>query len=241
MTVQYGVVWDFEGTLAERPGLWAGCMLEVLRAEEPDLRIGLADIAAHMHVGFPWHTPDRPHPHLCDPGAWWEAMNELLAGVLHRLGYPPERARPLAARTGERYMDASVSWRVFPEAVRALQRLKDHGYPQIILSNHAPELELLVEGLGLAPYFDAVITSALTGFEKPHENAYKLAREALPPGAHLWMAGDNEEADALGPERSGIQGIHLTRGAAPTRPRRARRHAADLLSAVDLMLSSSER
>jgi len=25
------VLWDFDGTLAERPGLWRGCLLEVLR------------------------------------------------------------------------------------------------------------------------------------------------------------------------------------------------------------------
>src|SRR5437588_9596124 len=29
-------LWDFDGTLAERPGMWGGCMLEVLDDHEPN-------------------------------------------------------------------------------------------------------------------------------------------------------------------------------------------------------------
>jgi putative hydrolase of the HAD superfamily len=29
------VIWDFDGTLAWRPGLWSGCLLETLDEKEP--------------------------------------------------------------------------------------------------------------------------------------------------------------------------------------------------------------
>jgi putative hydrolase of the HAD superfamily len=238
MTGGHGVIWDFDGTLAERPGLWAACLLELLTEDDPRTPIMEADIAALMHTGFPWHAPDRPHPHLCDPALWWEEMTRLLTGILERLGYRRSHAWVLASRMRGHYMNGDIGWRVFPEAAAALRQLADRGFRQVILSNHAPELPSLVERLGLADFFDTIITSAITGFEKPHESAYKSAVEALPPGARLWMVGDNEEADALSPERHGIQGVLVCRGT--RRQGRARRQVPDLARAVDLILSTSE-
>lgn len=239
MTEGCGVVWDFDGTLAERPGLWSSCLLEVLDAEDPQHPFRRDDISAHMQTGFPWHTPARAHPELCDPDAWWDEMTRLLATVCERLGYQPDRAKYLASQMRTRYVDGAVGWRVFRDAHTALERLRDRGYRQVILSNHAPELPSLVEGLGLSKYFDAVLTSALTGFEKPHPSAYSTAARSLPGISDLWMVGDSQEADFHGPERQGIRGILLWRKDGPV-PERVTRHATNLMSAVDLILTDSE-
>ncbi|MCT9935090.1 HAD-IA family hydrolase [Planotetraspora sp. A-T 1434] len=238
MTESRGVIWDFDGTLAERPGLWSGCLLEIVRAENPDDPIRREDIAALMRTGFPWHTPEQGHPELCDPDAWWDKITGLLGGVLRRLGYPDESARMMAPQVRERYLDEGVGWRLYPGVHESLRRIADAGIPQVILSNHAPELADLVERLGLAPYFQAIITSALTGYEKPHEFAYKAARAALPDGAALWMVGDSVEADVLGPARHGIQTVLLWRKQGLP-PEGVERYATDLSVAADLILGDS--
>jgi putative hydrolase of the HAD superfamily len=238
MSKSRAVIWDFDGTLAERPGLWSSCLLEILDAEDPDHRIRREDIAAHMRSRFPWHTPERAHPELCDPDAWWSELTRLLATVCERIGYPREQARRIASLMRARYVDGAVGWRVFPDAHTALQRLRDRGHRQVILSNHVPELAAIVDDLGLAKYFDAILTSALTGFEKPHASAYAAARQSLPGGSDLWMVGDSEEADYLGPEREGIRGVLLWRKVTLC-PQRVTRHAPDLLVAADLILAGA--
>lgn len=56
------ILWDFDGTLAERPGRWSGCMVEVLDAEQPDHCIRRDMLAPYLRRGFPWHTPEVGHP-----------------------------------------------------------------------------------------------------------------------------------------------------------------------------------
>lgn len=228
-----GVIWDFDGTLAERPGLWSACLLEVIKAYDPEAAIRREDISAYLRTGFPWHTPERAHPELCEPEIWWKEITGLLAGVLRKLGYPPE----LAAQLRGRYVGDSAAWQVFPDVPAALQRLSKHGYTQLILSNHAPELPVLVDQLGISDYFRSVITSARTGFEKPHPGAYGAAREVFPAGADLWMVGDNEEADVAGAERAGIRGILLQRKE-PGCPPKAERCVASAGSAANMILAA---
>ncbi|MBB4933422.1 putative hydrolase of the HAD superfamily [Lipingzhangella halophila] len=234
MTGQPGVIWDFDATLAERPGLWSGCMIEVLDAEDPGHRLTRQDLAAHTGTGFPWHAPQHPHPELCEPREWWAAITRLLAGVYQRVGYPPERADRLAAGVRERY--CSTGWRVLPGAHEALRRVREARYRQVILSNHTPELPDIVARLGLGGYFDAVLTSARTGFEKPHDEAYRIARDALEPCSELWMVGDSVRADVHGPERHGIRAV-LVRDEPPAEP--VGRHAWSLASAAEYVLAGA--
>jgi putative hydrolase of the HAD superfamily len=181
----HAVIWDFDGTLAERPGLWTACMLEVLTEEDPGHGLRREDISPHLSTGFPWHTPEREHPELCDPDTWWNQLSLTLAKVLRKVGYASQDAERLATRVRGRYTDATVAWHVFPDVAEALERLTREGFRHVILSNHVPELPLLVERLGLAGHFDAVITSAATGYEKPHPAAYEAASTIQPPGTRL--------------------------------------------------------
>jgi len=44
------VLWDFDGTLAERPGMWRGCLVETLDADEPGHSngVGLLEVAERI-------------------------------------------------------------------------------------------------------------------------------------------------------------------------------------------------
>lgn len=225
------VLWDFDGTLAERPGMWSGCVLEVLDVHEPGHGVELAQIAAGLHDGFPWHAAHEPHPHLCEPESWWRAVGETIAATLRGVGIAPARAAQLALATRERYVDPSCGWRLFDDALPALARLADAGWRSAVLSNHVPELPRIVAGLGLDAHFDAVFNSATSGFEKPHPEAFAGALRALGEPESVWMIGDNPHADAAGAAAAGIPSI-LVRSEGPS----AGHSAATLVEAVEIVL-----
>jgi putative hydrolase of the HAD superfamily len=206
------LLWDFDGTLAERPGRWSRCLCEA--AAEGDGDFVPSDFRPYLDAGFPWHTPDVPHPDLEDGEAWWERVTRIFSDAYVGVGINPDRAHVLARRVRDRYLDDSC-WRVFEDALPVLSSLGESGWRHVILSNHVPELPVLVEKLGLAPHIDAVLSSAAIGYEKPHPEAFRLAREAAGRPSELWMIGDNATADVAGAEAVGIPAI-LVRGQEPT-------------------------
>jgi putative hydrolase of the HAD superfamily len=205
------VLWDFDGTLAERPGMWRGCLLEVLREHEPGLDAEADAFIPALRSRFPWHSPDVPHPELCKDEAWWAHVLPLLTEAYEAVGVGPERARELAALGRARYIDPSVGWRLFDDTVPALTRLAGLGWRHTVLSNHVPELAQIVAGLGLDRYVDAVVCSAVTGYEKPHPEAFAQALRLRRNGEAVWMVGDNEAADIDGARAAGLPAI-LVRG-----------------------------
>jgi putative hydrolase of the HAD superfamily len=76
----------------------------------------------------------------------------------------------------------------------------------VILSNHVPELAEIVKHHDIERYFDAVLTSATLGFEKPHPMAFKSALGSVDP-AKACMIGDNPIADTQGAHSVGMTGI----------------------------------
>ena len=201
------VLWDFDGTLAERPGMWRGCLLEVLREEEPELEVEQDAFIPALRGRFPWHTPDEPHLDLCESGAWWARIVPLLAQAYEDAGVPRERATELAELARKRYVDPAVGWRLFDDTVPALDRLGEAGWRHAVLSNHVPELEQIVAGLGLDRHVESVLCSGVTGYEKPHPEAFATALRLRRDGEPVWMVGDNPEADVEGARRAGLRAV----------------------------------
>jgi putative hydrolase of the HAD superfamily len=220
------VLWDFDGTLAERPGMWRGCLLEVLREEEPGVDADADVFIPALRDRFPWHRPDEAHLDLCEGEAWWGRVLPLLAEAYEASGMQPERARELAALARARYVDPTVGWRLFDDTLPALSKLADAGWRHAVLSNHVPELDRLVSGLGLDPYVETVVCSARTGYEKPHARAFAAALQLRRNGEPAWMVGDNPEADIAGARRAGLSAVLV------------RRNSVGLLEAAEEILSS---
>ena len=201
------VLWDFDGTLAHRPGLWGACMVETLDECRPGHGHTLEAVRPLLRNGFPWHEPDRAHPELSVPDEWWRRVGAVLACAYLRLGFDAPEAEELARRTRDRYVDGGIAWSVFPDSVPALERLRAGGWHHVLLSNHVPELPSLVASLGLGEWFVAVLTSAVTGYEKPHPEAFALARRAVGGAERIWMVGDSYDADVAGAEAVGIPAV----------------------------------
>ena len=75
------------------------------------------------------------------------------------------------------------------------------------MSNHIPELEDIVENLGLKKYIDFCISSGKVGYEKPNTKIYKFALEKLENPSEVWMIGDSIAADVNGAESVGIKAV----------------------------------
>lgn len=221
--------WDFDGTLAHRPGMWAGALLAVLQDHDPASTVTREQIAPLLRGRFPWHTPETGHPQLDTPERWWQHVQHLLSQACTGVGFAADLVEALACQARARYLTVA-DWLVYDDALPILSLLTRLGWRHAIVSNHVPELPALVEGLGLAPFFDTVITSAVVGYEKPHPEIYRAALDAMGRPRRAWMIGDNVTADVLGAERAGMRAI-LVRGDDP----RARWACADLHDVVALI------
>lgn len=200
------ILWDFDGTLAYRPGLWSGTMAEVLNESCPGSGITREDIRPHMKDVYPWDTLERPHPELCAPGAWWARLEASMAKAYEAVGIEKERAMYLAHMAHLKYVDPS-GFILFEDTVSTLERLTLSGWRHVILSNHVPELPDIVDALGISRYFCSCVCSAETGFEKPHPQAFKIALASCGNPQTVWMAGDSVEADIEGAQALEIPAI----------------------------------
>jgi putative hydrolase of the HAD superfamily len=200
------VLWDFDGTLAWREGMWSGCALDVLDEHAPGHGVSIDRIRTALRGGFPWHAWEDPHPHLSQPGAWWEMVEKRLAQAFEQVYADADTAR-MASALRERYLDVAVAWQLFEDTEPALRTLSARGWHHAVLSNHVPELPALLDGLGLSARFDEVFTSAEIGYEKPHPQAFAIALAACGNPKEVWMVGDNPHADIGGAEAAGLRAI----------------------------------
>ena len=216
-------VFDFDGTLAHRPGMWGRCLFEVLEQHRPGHGATLEDLRPHLRDGFPWHRHDVAHPELTDADAWWDALGPLLDRAYAAVGVAPADLMQLRRAVRDHYCDPA-HFQLYEDTRPALELARASGRRSVILSNHVPELTSIVDELGLGHLVDEVLTSARTGYEKPHPEAFRLALGGVDP-SRACVIGDNPIADKLGAERAGLRAILV------------RHHDADAASVLEAVSS----
>ena len=206
MSTDRFLTWDFDGTLAFRPGNWTGVLTEIVAAERPDLGVTADCLRPYLQTGFPWHSPDVVRS-PASAEQWWEELLPVLARAFHLgAGLHEPEARRLAKRVRAEYTKAK-SWRLFDDTLPVLRELRDRGWRHIVLSDHVPELADLVDDLGLSEFFVAVYCSGRTGAEKPHPRAFDLVFVDHPGARGGWMIGDSWRADVQGAQAIGMRAI----------------------------------
>ncbi len=204
------LIWDFDGTLAYREGMWRGTALHVLRQVFPDHPATEDDLRPFLRSGFPWHDPDR-HYGQRSADAWWDAVAPVLTRMyVEGAGLSQTQAAELAGQFRPAYLDLRF-WRLFDDTLPTLGVLTEAGWRHVILSNHVPELDTIIDGLGITARFEAIHNSALIGYEKPHPALFRHVLETLPDGVTVWMIGDNPRADFAGAGQAGIPAILVRR------------------------------
>jgi putative hydrolase of the HAD superfamily len=101
------LVWDFDGTLARRPGNWTGVICEVIAEERPDLRLTPDRLRPYLQAGFPWHTPEIVRDR-CSADEWWNGLLPVLTSAIQRASdVDGAEARRLAGGVRAAYTDAT--------------------------------------------------------------------------------------------------------------------------------------
>jgi putative hydrolase of the HAD superfamily len=142
-----------------------------------------------------------------DGRRWWHT---LVAETFRPLGLP----QPFEVFFDELYRlfaDPDV-WRVYPEVFEVLEALKTRGMIMGVLSNWDIRLQPLLERLGLMPYFDHVVLSAVVGWEKPHPRIFGSALNlAGVPAEEILHVGDSYQQDVVGAQQIGMYAVWLRR------------------------------
>jgi 2-haloacid dehalogenase len=104
---------------------------------------------------------------------FWQVTGDALDYTLETLGLSDPSLR-------ERLMQLYLSLDAFPEVPAVLQRLKSEGYATAVLSNGSPSmLTAAVNGAGIGPLLDHVISIEDAGVFKTHPRTYQLAIDRL--------------------------------------------------------------
>jgi putative hydrolase of the HAD superfamily len=166
----------------------------------------------------------REHGHRVDPARVQEIVsasssrfNEILSSDEARLwSTSPERSRALwddiyrsfledlgvhdaldrlADALYARFTDLA-SYRLHPDAVPTLDRLRPTGLTLGLISNFEEWLEGLLESLQVAHFFDVTVISGVEGVEKPDARIFHLAlqRAGVEPERSVYV-GDNPAFD----------------------------------------------
>jgi len=151
---------------------------------------------------------DRFTSHPEGPAGWWKRFLERFC---EHLEVPPP-SRFAAAELFARFARAE-SWEVYPDVRDTLEALREQGLKLAVVSNWDHRLPDLLERLGLARRFDALVYSSDVGVEKPDPRIFEAALRQLdvPSGAAVHV-GDGRLEDVEGAQAVGMRALHLTRG-----------------------------
>jgi len=106
----------------------------------------------------------------------------------------------------------SLEFVLLPDALPALDMLRDNGHRLAVVSNWDYDLPQELERLGVAGRFEAVAVSATVGAGKPDPAIFRWAldRMGVPPEAAV-HCGDHPDKDCQGARSAGIGAVLLDR------------------------------
>ena len=138
---------------------------------------------------------------------WWF---DIVHNVFYRVGMF-QRFDDFFERVFEVF-EAPGSWKLFPDTVPTLTRLKERQIELGIISNFDSRLFTVLRGLGIAELFATVTISSLAHAAKPSPKIFQLALEkhALDPEEALYV-GDSVHDDVEGATKVGLRAVLLDR------------------------------
>jgi len=150
---------------------------------------------------------DRFTSHPGGSRGWW---HRFLLRVAEHLDAPPP-SRFAAAELYHRF-GAAAAWEVYPEVRPTLAALRAKGLRLAVVSNWDERLPLLLERLGLAKSFQAIVCSSEVGVEKPDHRIFRRALERLGVGPEAALhVGDHRLEDVEGAVAAGMHAVQLDR------------------------------
>jgi putative hydrolase of the HAD superfamily len=161
---------------------------------------------AHRHAAFHHIAETRRNGRETHNRFW-------ISTALKELGWEIEPDDSRIARAIDIYFSTFLEFcHLIPGTEKMLGALKDH-YLLGLLSNftHPPAARAILENLGIASFFDAIVISGEVGYCKPNALVFQLLVEELgvEPGELLYV-GDDPEPDIDGACSAGVQSVWTT-------------------------------
>jgi len=154
-----------------------------------------------------YRTDDTFWTDECQTSEVWVGMYSLLC---RKLGIEDE-AEFIAGRVYQEFGRAD-RWRAYDDVAPAFVRLRQRGLSLGLISNWDQRLSGLMEGLGLLPLLDTVVSSAVVGLHKPDPRIFELACGQLGvSAAESAHVGDHHYADILGARAAGMRPVLIDR------------------------------
>jgi putative hydrolase of the HAD superfamily len=208
--------------------MWRDAGYRLVTESGADRQISADQLRVALASGFPWHDADRGHPELSTPDLWWESVYRRYSDAFRELGHPELSSNDVLSGIRRDILDAT-RYSLFEDVLPVLEQLQRAGWRQIVVSNHVPELQDIVDALGLGRFFRSVITSGVVGYEKPHPRMFVAAMAQTVADRPIWMVGDNLVADCQPVGAFGVTPI-LVRSAAAFE-----RRTSDLWGALEII------
>jgi putative hydrolase of the HAD superfamily len=203
------VYFDFAGTLVEGVPTWEHP--QIVACAEAGRDVTPAEVkAAIWEVWGPIEGCTHVEASADEESyaAWIGAIERRILAGLNL----PEAALDQAARRVMELQVAPRCYRVYSDVIPTLEALRARGLRLGVISNFAWRLPDLVDGLGLAGYFDHVLTSARSGYRKPRPEIFHQAIAAVGarPASTLYI-GDDPVCDVQGAQSAGLRPVWLNR------------------------------
>jgi putative hydrolase of the HAD superfamily len=142
--------------------------------------------------------------------AWWRevvARTAVSAGIDPAGGKFEECFEELFE-----YYASGAAWSVFPEAIEVLEKLRAEDLKRAVVSNFDRRLHRVLEELGLAGWFDLVLTSADVAARKPSPKLLQVAMAKFSQSpATTRLVGDSQFADGGAATAAGVEVFILDR------------------------------
>jgi putative hydrolase of the HAD superfamily len=165
----------------------------------------------------------RGAPPMVFPGAPAEAVSglerEIWRGIVREVFAGADLLRGFRPGAFDAYFDAvyrhfenAAVWDVFPDVIPALATLRAAGCSLGIVSNFDSRVLRILEGLGLARWFETVTLSSQVGAAKPDPAIFEraLARHGAEAGRALHV-GDSPAEDCEGARAAGLRAVLIDR------------------------------
>jgi len=140
---------------------------------------------------------------------WWR---RLVLDVMTRTHTVPPDFDAYFDALYAHYAD-SAGWRLYPEVLRTLTRLRAEGLALAVVSNFDSRLVEILHGLGVTALVDEVVFSTAAGVAKPDPEIFHQALDALDVDpARAVHVGDGPEPDYAGARAAGLSALLVARG-----------------------------
>lgn len=224
------ILFDFADTLATGHPCWE--LPQVVACREQGLTVSPTEVKAAIWRVWRDREGCAHREASRDEASYSVWIGAIEAAILRELGLA-DGVEAAARRVMELQADPA-SYRVFHDVAPALAQLRAQGVRLAIVSNNGWWLPDLVAGLGLAEFFDAVITSARVGYRKPRPEIFAFALEAVgvAPSDALFV-GDDYENDVRGAQAAGLGAVRVNRHGGVDHDPAAISNLEDLASRTD--------